>query len=381
MTDIYKVNTGYPWDEWGFVGTNQTQLCDGQNEAVAAIFIMPEDATITTVGFINAAKGGTPADDTWTVSIQGVTAGGVPDGTILGGASPASRTFPNATYTAASFGANTNHQIVLANSIALQGGTMYSLVIQKTGATDATNTLTFRYGVASGGIAVTIPYTATADTTPTWTRQAQTPVCWLIRSASKTYLYPAILSSAVQAFGTTTEVGFSFTLPTGFGASNTYGVRGVRFVNGTTGLAAGNTYRLTLYSNTGGANPTILQQTADIDSDMAASTAGTRGNEILFNDDVLSALAPGTKYGIGFSNSAASGWSLQTITLPAAGDRTAYPLGGLTFMTRTLASAYPPDAADGAFTETTTTLVNAELLLADFTAASGGGGASVHRIP
>lgn len=374
MTVIYKTVMGWPMPGESSDGTNvTTQLCDGQNEAVWAVFTMPADDTITHVGFVNASKAGTPADDTWTVSIQGVTTGGVPDGTILGVGTPASRTFPNATYTAASFGTNTYHMIQLDNSIALESGTQYALVVQKTGATDATNTLTFRVGLNASGRHSVYPYCGTADTTPTYTKNSSIPFGWSIRSASKTYLYP-IITSANQAIGTTTEKGFSFTVDSGFGASNTYALRGVRLAIGITAFAAGQTYVCNLYSGTGGSNPTILQTTGELDSDILGAATGGRGLEVIFPEDSLTALTPGTKYGIGFSCTNATAGSVNTFTLADADARTALPQPAMTYMTRTLASAYPPDASDGAFTETTSTIVVAELIIGEFTASAGGGG-------
>lgn len=367
MGDVYRFNCGYP-----LLGdTLSTLAMDTLNEAVAGQFVMPVDDTITHVIFSCSSKTGTPANDTYTVSLQGLDATGLPDGTILGGASPASATYPNATYPASGFGSNTGHVIALANSIALQRGTAYMLVNQRTGATDAANYLTLHAGraVAGGVSAPGTFYALTADATPTWTKQIRLPHGILgLRSATRTYFFPSTFSGQSQSFGSTTETGFTFTLPSSFGTSNSYGVMGVRVSLGST-FSTGGTYVVTLYGTPLG-TPSILQQTTTLDSDHLMAGA-LRGLECFFPEDTLAALVPGTKYGIGIAHSAASGGSVSTIVLPDANCRDAYPLGGLTFATRTLTD-YPPSANDtAAFTETTTRIVAAELILGDFTAAAG----------
>ena len=145
MSDISNFQTNYPLGDVVLL-TAQTLAMDTQNESIFAAFCPSEDFTATTVGFICASKTGTAANDSYTVSIQTINTSGVPDGTILGGGSPASQTFPNATYPDAGFGTNTAHAIALANSIALQQGTWYALVVRRTGATDASNFYTLRSG-------------------------------------------------------------------------------------------------------------------------------------------------------------------------------------------------------------------------------------------
>lgn len=372
MADIFPQAAGVvPFDASFITGASDASYAlDAQNEAVAFVFQMPVDDTITHVIFTNQSKTGTPADDSYTLSLQSVT-NGVVSG-ILGGGFPASQTFPNATYPVAGFGSGTGHIIQLANSIALQGGTTYGAVIQRTAATDASNFLTIRCGRQFAAAVGGTPWIATADSTPTWTDQTHGFLHIGIRSATRTYLFPAI-AIATQSVGTTTEKGCSFTAPSAYGASGSFKLRGFKFIPGTA-LAAAGTYTVNLYADVTGTNPTILQTTGTVDSDDVGSATGARVYTVYFPEDSLVALTPGTKYGIGVSHSSAGGWGVNTITLADANCRDAYPFGGLTYMSRTLASAYPPDSSDGAFSETTTTIVWGELLWADYTAPSGGGG-------
>lgn len=372
MASIYPVRTGWPIPpEVGAAGTVNTLVIDGQNEAVALVFEAPEDLTITQIIYINSAKTGTPANDSYTASIQSVNASGNPGG-IIGGGSPASVTFPNATYPVAGFGSNTSHIFTLANAANLTRGTKYAIVVQKTGATDAANFLTARAGNTATGLPVAMPYMLTADTTPTWTKLGRMPMaCLAIRSASRTYLWPALSTGTSQNVGNTAEAGFTFTMPSGFG-SNTFGLRGVHIMLQSTGIAVGGTVTLTLYGDPL-TTPTILQQALQLDSDMFM-TGTSRGVEIMFPEATLAQLVPGTKYAVGFVHSAAASASISLITLPDAGCRDAYPLGGLTLASRTLTS-YPPSGNDtNAFAETTTTILFAELIFGEFTASSSGGG-------
>lgn len=383
MTVTFKEFGGAdPLPIQAFSSTAINAAIDVTNEAGAVIFIMPKDDTITQVGFLCSSVTGTAAgiaDDAYTISIQSVDASGNPGG-ILGGVSPASATLPQSGAAGGvTLGTATYHIITLANSIALQGGTPYALVLQHTGATD-TDYINLRIGNTAGGFSTQIPYTATADSTPTWTKATTFPYSWMIRSASRTYLWPSKSAATAVSVGTTTEAGFTFSRNSGYGASNTYGVIGIKFLCGSVGMAAGGTWTVNLYTSPTG-TPVIAQTTGQMDSDIVASNANNRSFEVYFPEDALTALTPGTTYGIGISHSAAASFSFYTMTLPDANSRDAYPWGGLTYMTRTLASAYPPDNSDGAFAATTTTVVLCELILADFTAAAGGGGAKMNRIP
>lgn len=377
MADIYKQNVGCDiFGELGGPGPAQTFAIETQHEAVAGVLMMPEDATITTVGFVNgtATNAASITDNTYTISIQGLDASGLPDGTILGGGSPASATFPQSGQAGGvTLGSATSHIITLANSIALQAGTPYAIVIQHTGATDAVNFTTPRYGFTSIGQATRFPYALTKDSTSSttvWSKATGVgPFGWFLRSASRTYGYPGTSFVAAQTLGGTNEDGFSFTAPSAFGTSNTYALRGIRF-QGAANTAAG-TWRVNLYANPLVNNNLAIQQsTGAIDSDHScAATAGFY--EVYFADDTLVALTPGSVYGIGISHSAASGFGFLSILVPDASAKTAYPMGGLTFMTRTIA-AYPPDGNDDVFTTTATTIVRAELIFGDFTVVNRG---------
>lgn len=375
MTDILRCKSGTPYGGAVMLGSNSTFALNESLMGGAGIIDLPNDDTITHVGFVNHSVTGTAGsitNDIYTIGIYGITSGGLVD--IAGGAL-ASATFPQSGQAGGvTLGTATSHVVSLSSSVALQAG-KYAVAITLS-VDSLTHYITARYG-GSGAVNVSIPYGLTADTSGVWTRQNAFPYYWFMRSATRTYGYPGISFVSNQTFGTTTEAGFTFTQPSGFGASNTYGVRGIEFMPGTTGLAAGNSYYMTLYSNIAGANPTILQQTAAIDSDITASTASGRPAEINFTDDTLAALVPGTKYGIGLSCTGATGWSWNYATLPALGDRSAYPSGGLALMTRTLgtsAATQPPSASEGPFTETAASQVNAGLIIAAFTASAGGGG-------
>lgn len=353
----------------GFTANNTT--CDEQNEAIGMVFCMPVDDTITHVVFRNGTKTGTPADDSYTVAVQSVT-DGLPAG-ILGGGSPASQTFPNATYPVAGFGSGTGHSIQLANSIALQGGSIYAVTIQKTGATDASHFLALTNSWNEYDRA-TIPYVVICNAAGTWSKAALTGLTIGLRSATRDY-YPSVLSFAQQDAGGTAEIAAMVTAPSAFG-DNTFGLRGVRIIGGD--IEGGGTITLNLYGDPTGSNPSILQTTGQIDSDNVRETA-TSLLELFWPEDTLSALDAGTTYAIGLSASQSSGWAMMTAALIDATNKTALPEGGFTYASRTLASAYPPDASDGAFSETAATVCFIEPIWGTVTPPSGGsGGMLVH---
>lgn len=351
------------------VNTLVVQIMDDQNEGAAVIHGQVVDDTATHVFVVSGAKNGTGgADDMYTVSVQSVT-NGVPSG-ILGGGSPASATFPNATYPIASWGTNTGFWIQLANSIALQAGTTYAFVVQRTGATDGTNFLRFNYGLSSTTVS---PYTATCNSAGTWTKLSSAyPAFMGWKSATAVYGMPSETITS-NAFGSTTETGFAFTLPSAFGASNTYALRQVTLYAAGTAPAAAGTMVASLYDGTLG-SAAALQRTTTIDSDDFGANNTNRVYEFVFPEDTLSPLTPGTKYGVGFAHSGATSGSIRSIAIDSSADAAAYPWGGFPRLSRALTD-YPPSGNDTTtFTETATEMVVAQLWLQEFTAAASGGG-------
>lgn len=132
----------------------------------ATVFIADKSATIDTVGIYCTGTNGTfPA---YTISIQGVTDGRKPDGTIKGGGSPCS-------VSTSSFSAGTYAEYSLANSYSATAGEVLAVVI-KSASADGSNYIsvahTYYYG---GGASSLSPYATTTTDESTWTGLARIP--------------------------------------------------------------------------------------------------------------------------------------------------------------------------------------------------------------
>lgn len=371
----FRVGAIYP-QGYGREVTAQNIQLSSQNTATAGCFSMEDTDTITSVGFINSSVTGTAAsitNDSYTLSIQLPDASGNPSGTPVGGASPASVTFPTSGVAGGvTLGTSTSHVLTLANPASLTRGTVYCIVIQRTGATDVTNNITVRYAWQGTGSSNIMPYAATADATPTWTKNTLLMMGTFMRSSTRSYLYPYVAGYQVAPSGTA-EKGFTFTLPATFGASSSYTVCGIIVPSTSTATSGGGTVVATLYGTPLSSSPPILQQTSLLDSDALGATNGSSGRTYRFNFATPVALTPGVTYGVGLASSIAS-FGTYGFTIPAAGDSTAYALLGLKPISRTLTD-YPPSANDtSSFTELTTAVDVAELVICDFTAPAGSTG-------
>lgn len=370
----FRIGWPYPGEMSRESGAATGQI-ETQNEAVAGCFTLHESVTITSAGFVNGSVTGTAAsiaDNSYTLSIQLPGATGTPSGTPVGGASPASATFPTSGQAGGvTLGTTTTHVLTLSNPAVLSAGTLYCMVIQHTGATDVTNNITVRYGYTPQGVTSLLPYTATADATPTWTKSTSLPIGMFLRSASKSYVYPFVAIADVTVTNLA-ERGFAFTLPSVFGTSATYKVCGVRVQVSAAAPPVGGSFVATLYS-TPTTSPVAIQQSALVDSDALGSTGPSSGRGYRFDFPSTVSLSPGIKYGLAVAASA-SGFGLHGFSIPTSGDGSAYSLNGMTYLTRALTD-YPPSGNDtNVFTETATTLMSAELVMCDFTPAVGGSG-------
>ena len=320
---------------------------DATTDQAEVIFQAREAATITRLGALcGSITGSSPV---YKISLQGVASTGYPDGTILGGGSPASKTF---TPTASTWAWHT-----LDNSYACTAGQLMAWVISyESGTIDGSNFAAFRDYHATSQ-AMSFPYWINNAAGSRTKANTGTPV-FGFGSAGKAYGYPlsAAYSQTIQSDTTPDEVGIKFTVPTSY--CSTFKVAGV-FIN--VPNDSGALARVQLYDTDG----TTVLQGIDIDSDQFASAAGRPG-EVLF-DDTAATLNAGSAYRVGFRGSDTGlSWYWDGISVAAAADLDAYPGGqDVHGCTRT---------DDGAWTEVTTSRPWIDLLLVDITAPSGGGG-------
>ena len=290
MADIKLLTHGKPFMVVS-TGAIQLRTLDASTDAIEVIFQAVEDATITRLGVrLGAITGTTP---TYRVSLQGVGTTGNPDGTILGGGTPASATFSPS---GLGWSANTWHWITLDNSIAVTRGTFYAAVTDySSGTVDGSNNASFTT-VLSG--TERFPYVINNNAT---VRARENGLAIFgYASATKTYGRPMQAHTTISVTSGTTpdEVATKFTLPAGCG--DTYKILGVRFPMGAT---AGSSFKVILYggtdatvaNSTGAVTEVTVLQDVTVDSDFV-STATNGDLEVYFDETTLTTLYYGATY-------------------------------------------------------------------------------------
>ncbi len=340
-----------------------TFTIDGTTDECGVVFQAESAMTITQVGIRVGTITGTPGTLTISLnSVDGTT--GNPSATILGGGSPASVAIasPSATFTA-----NQIYWATLDNAYTCTRGEVMAVKVDPTAGTwDGSNSVVVTVAIAGFGARVGFPYAVQAPA-GTYARVAGYPV-FGIRGASDTHGCP------VEALNTTTldsgtspdELGFAFTLPSGWG--NTFKIKGVMWLltKQATGASTGQTFDLVLYNSDG----TTALQTLTWDWENLGTTSagsGYRTCEFYFTETTLSALNFGTKYYIMMKPAGASGdVTIADFGLRQATDMQAFPLGENCFLASKVDNGSP--------TETTTKRPFVGLILDDITEPTGGAG-------
>lgn len=324
--------------------------------------------TITHVGFRQGTTTGTPGASSYKIGVQSVDSSGLPSGTYLGGGSPAS-----ASFTPLAANANTWLWVALDNGISVSRDDMVALVLERTATTDGSNCIDAAYAHGRWLFRPGIPYTLTHNGT-SWTKKtgdgtANHPIMGS-KSASAVYGWPAKNIYTTNAYGSTTEVGMFFTVPTNF--CSTFKVKGIRFI-GLEASSGTGTHIANIYSSpvTGTIASVSASNATDNDA-FSSNESGDRYIEMFFTG-TLPTLNAGTEYGVGLSTTTGSNMELAVLEAQSAADLDAWPFRqNAGFMSRTLTS-YPPSGDDTAnFTKTTTKRPLMELILDDLTAPSGG---------
>lgn len=361
-----------PWIEFGdpvrvytAAPAFSTFILDATTDALEFICQMPEAATITHVLVRYGVRAGTPP--TYRASLQGVDATGIPDGTVKGGGSPASVTF---TPPADTTWDGTMRVLTLANSYTAARGEFLALVIDySSGTIAAGNSSTFTaYASQVRTLRQGFPYVIQNNATVRTRQAASAMPVFGLRTASTTYGYPLASTTApsVNSNSTPDEIAIKFTLPTSMG--DTVQCVGARVW---AGLAAGKSLLMTLYDTDG----TSSIQTLTIDSDVqSAAGSNERLFEWFFDETTLSTLTIGSAYRLSFSpQETTTAFLYRTVSVAAVGDWDAFPGGQqCLFSTRT---------DTGAWTDTDTDRLLAELLFRDWTEPTAGGGQNRAILP
>lgn len=318
-------------------------------DAWETIFQAVEDATITALGYRQGTLTGSAP--VFKISLQGVDGSGNPDGTILGGGSPASKTF-----TPTSGNNNTWTWQTLDNSIAVTRGQLLSIVIARdSGTIDGSNNCSFA-STAALGVTVGMPYNIQNDN-GVRTRQVTSPI-FGYKSSTRVYGQPCQTAQAVgyNSGSTPDERANLLNIPTTWWS--TYKIIGVAWYGV---LAAATTVDIVLYDSDGS---TVLQSIT-LDSDYTQSVSNRRF-EMLFDESTLSTLNAGTNYYLAVKPAATS-HTLAGVTVSATADLDAYVAGASVCQ-----AASRTDA--GAWTTDNTTRWAINPIVADITAPSGGSG-------
>lgn len=338
--------------------TASNNLVDASDEGIGWVFQCPFTEAITHVGWRYGVRTGTPP--TFITGLEGVSVTtGLPDGTYLGGGSPASVTFtPPADATIDGLW----QWKALTNSYtpASRAEEMALTVRYSSGTIDASNNSSFTRTAATTGVGgdgvFGLPYSVVLAA-GAWSKPATADDAMVfgIRTASGRYgiFWQSQYTTTTSTAGNRQTM--RFTLPAGHG--DTFKVVGARSAY----LPAAGTVKFGLWSGT----TEIQAKTVDADQLMSPTTQ--RIQQFFFSDATLDALSFGTEYRIGFEViSGAIG--LRGHQLSEANDRLMFPYGDIRGLS----------TWDGAaWTDDDTVLPDMELIFDDITepvAAAGGGG-------
>lgn len=324
--------------------------------------------TITHVGYRQGTMVGTAASNSYTIGIQGInTSTNKPDGTYLGGGSPAS-----AVFTPASGSNNTWVWVALANSISINRGQKIALVIERTAGTDASNYIPVASSWGGSGNTIGFGLSHTHNGSVWATSPDTARGCLGFKSASNIYGFPFNNLYASQNASGTTEIGNFFTVPSYFCSTcKVLGVR-VRHNAGT----AGSGMRVTLYSSPTSSPSQIAQSNELLFDETYINSSSDRTVEMMFADSSLPDLSAGTTYCLGVSATASSSSSFGYMDVATSTDFEAWHGAdwAMSYSSRTLTD-YPPSGNDTGnwAASTATKRLLMELIIGDIVAPSGGG--------
>jgi hypothetical protein len=346
---ILSIFNNQGWDRSAPSPTNNN--LNANNVGVFWVFQALNTDPITHLGYRYGARTGTPP--TYRIGLQSVTGAGIPDGTILGGGTPASTTFtPPADATIDGLW----RWHALANSYTpSRGQFLASCVEYSAGTVDASNFSSFTRQISSLRIASGIFYSG-AMAAGTWAKTANSMAAFGWRTASGRYGVIWQSDYATNTAGTNGHrSAMQFTLPSGHG--DTFKLLGIRCRCRVP--ASGNTFKLGLW------DASSLLQSTTLDSDQCSTINGGAGVEVMFSDATLATLSYGTKYYVGFEVTSSVGVGMYGIQLAEAADRVSYPYGDIRGL-----STY-----NGAtWTDDDTVMPMCDLIFDDITEPAAGGG-------
>ncbi len=313
MSDGMQAAGGNRWGQRTDIASATTQTCDAATDGLGFIFQSLTTEAITHLGFRYGLRTGTPP--TYIAALEGIDASGLPNGTILGGGSPASGTFtPPADTTWNSLW----RWVTLSNAYTPTRGEKLALTIRhSSGTVNASNnsTFTLRFTTAAAEV-FAFPYGLTL-TAGTWAKVVVDVPIFAIRTANQRYgmLIQSLFSTTVTTTGHRSAM--RFTLPATW--AETFALAGARM--SFTAPAAAGSFKFALWQDT-----TELTSMT-LDSDMLGVNTGRRNGEFLFTDTTLPVLTFGTQYRLGLEVISSLAAGIIGLQLSESDDRLAYPLG------------------------------------------------------
>lgn len=338
--------------------TFQNHTLDAADDAIAFAFAAYSTSPITKVWVRYGTRTGTPP--TYIAGIESLSAStGLPDGTIVGGGSPASVAFtPPADTTWNSLG----RWLTLANSYTPTQGELLALTVRySSGTINGSNNSAFTTGVSNlaSGTNSQFPYNM-RETAGAWVKSGQASVFGIQTAASR----HGPLIEAVFSTRTASTVGLrramEFSMPSG--SCSSFTVKGLRFAGSlAAGALSGKSPVVAIWDASG------VVQSVVVDSDALMNPAtATGGHEILFTGS-LPNLAPGTTYYAGpeVADAASAGVVLYGFSVTEADDLIAHSGKTAFRMASYDGSSWTPDPLTRPFME---------LILGDVTGGGGSGG-------
>lgn len=325
-------------------------------DVLSFIFQAPEAITITRVAIVLPSTSPNGTGTTWIAGLQGVDAtNGQPNGTFLGGGTPASVTFTNSGLSTS----NTNW-LTLANSYTCTRGQAMAMVVQYSSGTtpsSGTQDLTLLTST-SWAPNMGLPYAITNDNGSV-SKVNTSPPAFGIGSSTQAYMFPykGAFNTAFQVGSNPDEYAIRFKVPDSW--CSTYKVSGLRFC-GQAPTAGTNNTLVRLYDTDGS---TVLA-TFDWDTEIAQSNTTTRLFNLGFTDTTLPTLTAGSVYRVGFAPQTSGTLTVRGITFTSAADGAAYDNGDEVYSSSR--------TNEGAWTDDQTMRILGEILLTDLTEPAGG---------
>lgn len=318
----------------GTIGFNNFTI-NSNNDGIAVITQQPIADTITQICYRHGTETGNTPNLRLSFQTPSITAQG-PDGTVLGGGSPAQIIFDPSAVADGTANCET-----LTNSIALTKGQAIAVVLEySSGTIDGSNNSSFTTSINNVRSRTINPIAMSKTDGGAWARIDGLPMLWW-KSATATYGWPGesiTIGSSTSSDSTPDEWATAFALPAG--SCDTYRVPGMRCAFSAVG-SANKSFKFALYSGT----TELSNITLDSDSWGAAGDS-FRSLDFYFDDDA-DTLTCGSTYRVAVApQSTSAGWERVTLTLDTAGEMVAYAGAGTLYSSsRTDAGAWSDDTA------------------------------------